>query len=184
MNTCIIEGVDIRADEIAEILDAHYTNRSVKVVQAPQLRNGVADRGDVLVADLPMRAKDIMELEDALDEAETAKRKAVDSANGFQKQHQATYDKFLSLRKQFDEQKASLLKTLWVHCGAWHPDLREIPVLETSAKFVESEEEVGEYEVGDVLGQGQFATVKSCHRKGDRYERTAPCRRTIMVRTP
>lgn len=167
----VIEGVDIHADEIARILDEHYANRCIKVVKAPQLRDAVAERGDVFVSELPMRAKDIMELEDALDDAETAKRKAVDSANGFQKQHQATYDKFLSLRKQFDEQKASLLKTLWVHCGACHPDLREIPVLETAAKFVESEEEVGEYVVGEVLGQGQFATVKSCHRKGERYVR-------------
>ena len=80
------------------------------------------------------------------------------------------YERFLALRQQFDDQKRSLLKILWVYCGAYHPDLKEIPVIEDASKFIESEKQVGEFFIGDFLGQGQFAEVKSCMSAGSEKE--------------
>ena len=179
MNTVTIEGVDITANEIAQILQQHYASRNVRVVDAHLVRdqreedNAGGDQNGIMCTDLPMLVKDVLDLDEALEfksekllEAEIATKKALESANGFQKQHQATYAGYLTLRNQLEEQKNTLLKTLWVHCGAYHPELREIPVLETSSKFLETEDRVGEYLIGEILGQGQFATVKSCRRKG------------------
>jgi len=176
MNTVTIEGVNITANEIAQILQQHYAKRNVRVVDAHLVRdqqNNEGEQNGIMCTDLPMRVKDVLDLDEALEfksekllEAEIATKKALESANGFQKQHQATYSGYLTLRNQMEEQKATLLKTLWVHCGAYHPELREIPVLETSNKFLETEDRVGEYLIGEILGQGQFATVKSCRRKG------------------
>lgn len=178
MRTITIEG-NITADEVADILRKHLGNKTIQIVEPHVVRRDKEDSYDLvngnslIVTELPLRVRDVLDLEEMLEyktekvlELETAKTKALDSANGFQKQHQTMYERFLGLRTQFDEQKTSLLKTLWVHCGAYHPDLREIPVLETSSKFFETDDRVGEYIIGETLGQGQFATVKSCCREG------------------
>jgi Protein kinase domain len=112
---------------------------------------------------LALRNKKISELE------KTTER-ALNSVQTFQRQHQVLYDRFVSLRVMFDEQKLSLLNTLWIHCGAYHPELSEIPKIENMAIFTESEDRVGEYTVGETLGQGQFATVRSCCKDGTSYE--------------
>lgn len=112
---------------------------------------------------LDLRNKKIVELE------KTTER-ALNSVQTFQRQHQVLYDRFVSLRVMFDEQKLSLLNTLWIHCGAYHPELREIPKIENMAIFNESEDRVGDYTVGETLGQGQFATVRSCCKDGTRNE--------------
>jgi hypothetical protein len=185
VHTVTVEG-PLTADEIAALIRQHGNVGSVRVVDPHALLNerradgeaasgatGATATASAVVAELPMRLHAVMELEerlemqtDLLHELELAKKKATESAASFQKQHQAMYDRFMSLRSQFDDQKAALLKTLWVHCGAFHPELREIPVLETSAKFVETDDQVGEFLIGETLGQGQFATVKSCRRDG------------------
>ena len=112
---------------------------------------------------LGLRNKKISELE------KTTER-ALDSVQTFQRQHQVLYDRFVSLRVMFDEQKLSLLNTLWIHCGTYHPELREIPKIENMAIFTENEDRVGDYQVGETLGQGQFATVRSCCKDGTRNE--------------
>jgi hypothetical protein len=103
--------------------------------------------------------QDVIELKNKeIKELEKKTATALDSVQTFQRQHQVLYDRYVSLRQMFDEQKLSLLNTLWIHCGAHHPQLREIPVLEDNSKFVETEDRVGEFQVGETLGQGQFAT--------------------------
>jgi hypothetical protein len=97
-------------------------------------------------------------------EAEQAARKAL------HKQQQALFDEFVLLRERYDQQKSSTFDILWTHCTKYHPDLRKIPVMQDAATFVEAEERVGDYDVGELLGEGQFATVKNCTREGQSTE--------------
>ena len=187
MNHAItIEG-PVSLEEITSVLQEHYARKNVRVrvVDVDTLRangsNGSTSASgkepfladDVIITTLPMTVKEVLGFEELLEiktgqleQLDVEKSRIAESASGYQKQHQAMYDRFLALRTQFDDQKASLLKTLWVHCGSYHPDLREIPVLETSTKFIETDDRVGEYYIGEILGQGQFATVKACRREG------------------
>lgn len=176
MATLTVSG-NITAQELSDILQQHYSNRHVWVDNDgtgvmtsgyPENTNvdsivvGFLSQNDAIeeLHDIVnWKNKEIMELQDS-----TAKE--LESSQTFQMQHQALYDRFVSLKQMFDEQKLTLLNTLWIHCGAYHPDLREIPVLEDMARFIENEDRVGEFSVGETLGQGQFATVRSCCRDG------------------
>ena len=179
-NMIITIAGDISPREILEILKQHYTDRDVWVDGDSSSHNYRMSRpGDIVISTMVdsqggMGKEDYSDVIAAknkkISELETTTAKALDSVQTFQRQHQALYDRFVALRQMFDEQKLSLLNTLWIHCGAYHPELREIPVVEDMAKFVETEDRVGEYQVGETLGQGQFATVRSCCRDGTKFE--------------
>jgi len=51
------------------------------------------------------------------------------------------------------------------------PELSEIPDAEDEDKFIEDDDHVGVYNLGEVLGEGQFALVRSCtvsHSRGNK----------------
>jgi hypothetical protein len=52
-----------------------------------------------------------------------------------------------------------------MHCAPHHPELKHIPALEEE-QLEESDSRVGSYVIEDMLGEGQFASVSSCHRSG------------------
>lgn len=102
--------------------------------------------------------------------------KSLASIQTFHRQQQNLFDEFVLLRGKYDEQKNALVANLWTHCGAYHPDLRHIPNCQEycvvdedpdndSSMFIENETRIGKYAVGDMLGEGQFATVRGCWRK-------------------
>lgn len=91
--------------------------------------------------------------------------KAMATVQTFHAQQKEMFEEFRILRERYDEQKVVLQDILWKHCAKFHPDLRAIPPLEAD-DFPETETEVGSFTVGGVLGEGQFATVMSCVRKG------------------
>lgn len=97
-----------------------------------------------------------------LDVQNTAKH-AFESIKSFQIQQQKIFDEFAILRKKYDDLKSSFTTVLWEECGKHHPLFENIPSLEKSC--VESVDEIGKYGVGEVLGEGQFATVCSCWLK-------------------
>lgn len=177
--TVTVSG-DISPSEILEILKQHYANRDVWIDGDSSPHNYRMSRPSDIVISTVLDSQGGMGAEDyseklvaknkKISELETTTAKALDSVKTFQRQHQALYDRFVALRQMFDEQKLSLLNTLWIHCGAYHPELREIPVVEDMSKFIETEDRVGEFQVGETLGQGQFATVRSCCRDGSRLE--------------
>ena len=181
MTTLTVTG-NICAQELSEILQKHFSDRNIWIDNdgtGAMMYSETASSEDIIVGFLPslLNSETIEELQDALvwkdkeiKELEKTTAKALESVQTFQRQHQALYDRFVSLRQVFDEQKLSLLNTLWIRCGAYHPDLREIPVLEDMSKFTENEDRVGEFAVGETLGQGQFATVRSCCRDGSDHE--------------
>ena len=84
------------------------------------------------------------------------------SIDVIQQQQQSLFDDFVLLRSKYDEQKMTLLESLWTHSASYHPDLQYIPAAEDPEVFVETEEKLGSYNIEETLGEGQFATVMSC----------------------
>lgn len=94
--------------------------------------------------------------------SEKSATKAMASVQTFHQQQKQLFDEFVLLRQRYDEMKQNLNDTLWGKCCEFHPDLKVIPAMEDSETFLENEEQVGIYNLGRMLGEGQFATVKSC----------------------
>jgi serine/threonine protein kinase len=108
-----------------------------------------------------------MTRDNEIKQMEHSSAKAFLTIQSFHQQQQALFDEFVLLRQKYDDQKANLLTTLWVYCGRYHPDLKYIPTLEDERSFIENDDEVGDFIVGQTLGEGQFATVKTCWKKDD-----------------
>lgn len=167
MTTLTVTGIS--AQDLSNLLQKHYVHKNVWINtdNSSETKNENLENDMVIGYLRPSNQREgsIDELHDVIDwknkeikDLEKTTATALDSVQTFQRQHQALYDRYVSLRQMFDEQKLSLLNTLWIHCGAYHPELREIPVLEDNSKFIETEDRVGEFQVGETLGQGQFAT--------------------------
>ena len=88
---------------------------------------------------------------------------ALDCVSNFQQQQQQLFDEFVLLRSKYDELKNSTVSLLWETLPSQKGLFPEkaIPNLDKSLK---SEKIVGEYELLDHLGDGQFATVHACRR--------------------
>ena len=108
-----------------------------------------------------------MSRDNEIKQMEHSSAKAFLTIQSFHQQQQALFDEFVLLRQKYDDQKANLLTTLWVYCGKCHPDLKNIPPLEDEKSFLENDDEVGDFTIGQTLGEGQFATVKTCWKKSD-----------------
>lgn len=129
------------------------------------------DTGEIVVGayiDNETKFKNLLITRDnEIKQMEHSSAKAFLTIQSFHQQQQALFDEFVLLRQKYDDQKTNLLTTLWVYCGRYHPDLKYIPELEDEKTFVENDEEVGHFIVGQTLGEGQFATVKTCWKKDD-----------------
>jgi serine/threonine protein kinase len=88
--------------------------------------------------------------------------KASLSIQSFHNQQAQLFDDFVLLRSRYDEQKSTLHSVLWGKCAPHHPSLKYIPPEMNEKECVESEAQLDKYYVGEVLGEGQFATVHSC----------------------
>ena len=88
--------------------------------------------------------------------------KAMASVQTFHAQQKQLFDEFVLLRQRYDEVKQNLSDTLWGGCCEFHPDLKVIPEKKEEGKYLETDDRLGAYNLGHMLGEGQFATVKSC----------------------
>ena len=123
---------------------------------------------NVRLVDEISRLSDLLQKKDIeLKDAENTASKALLSIQSFHKQQQALFDEFVVLRQKYDEQKMNLQNILWSHCSLHHPELRHIPPLE-SDEFLETEFKIGSYVIGNLLGEGQFASVRACYREVDK----------------
>lgn len=84
------------------------------------------------------------------------------SVHAFHAQQKQLFDEFCLLRQRYDDQKASLIDILWTQCAPNHDELSDIPRFVEEDVAVETDNKVGKYGVGELLGEGQFATVKNC----------------------
>jgi len=176
-----IEGIAIYGPltmkDVEAAIRKAYPKLNISIGQGPVSRETVSKltKGDLLIADLavvPSAEKlreQLVKKELELSKAEEVAAKSMLSIQTFHKQQQALFDEFVLLRQRYDEQKSSTVSILWTHCSRFHPDLRQIPPLEDK-NFVETEEQVGDYSVGELLGEGQFATVKNCSMAGSDKE--------------
>jgi hypothetical protein len=145
----------ISAQDLSDLLQKHYIHKNVWINGDKSSATKSSNEDEMVIGYLNSssnKEESTEELHDIIDrknkeikEQEKKTETALDSVQTFQRQHQVLYDRYVSLRQMFDEQKLSLLNTLWIHCGAHHPQLREIPVLEDNSRFVETEDRVGIY---------------------------------------
>jgi serine/threonine protein kinase len=160
-------GIDVNT--VLEALKKHCPDRNIKVVneyEAPSnsdvhVLNNEDSAKDVEIARI---GKLLAAKETQMKEMEVNTKIAVQSIQTFHQQQQALYEEFKTLRTKYDEQKLTLMTTLWTHTVAHNPELRFIPK-EVGPNFIDTETQVGDYSVGDALGEGQFATVYSCTSK-------------------
>jgi len=92
------------------------------------------------------------------------------SIHAFHSQQKQLFDEFCLLRQRYDDQKQNIIDVLWTKCATHHPDLHSIPFLNEDLVANESDERIGPYSIGKVLGEGQFATVKECWLESEGQE--------------
>ncbi|GMH68562.1 hypothetical protein TL16_g04957 [Triparma laevis f. inornata] len=105
------------------------------------------------------------------------------SVRDFQTQQKSLFNKYQDLRHDYKELHENMLKMLWQEMfddgsGAGGRDSVSkrgvdgntgrlkydfLALKKQDAELVEEEERVGEYDIGAIIGEGQFATVKSCY---------------------
>lgn len=161
-----MEGFFIRGkisrDALVEALRKAFPDQNVIISQQePEKSN--QENIVVYNADSSFQAtlKTLEEKERELKEAEEAVVKTTDSIKTLHIQQKELFQQFALLRNRYDDLKVSAVEVLWSHCAKYHPELQQIPKIEEKS-FVETEERVGDYIVGDFLGEGQFASVNTC----------------------
>ena len=159
---------DITLEEISDLLKKNFPDKTINVENAVPSQDAVekVTGSVILVSPLGSILSDLKDKQKRLEEAEEAASKAVLSIQTFHKQQQALFDEFVLLRQRYDEQKSNTVNILWTHCTKYHPDLRQIPDMKDPKTFEETDVKVGDYDVGEFLGEGQFATVKNCSKSG------------------
>lgn len=176
------EGVaiygNVTLEEISEAIRNAFPDRKIAVTRESVSKSMVQKlaRTELIVGKLvPSETERMLQTRLAAKEkeykdSEEAASKALLSIQTFHKQQQALFDEFVLLRQRYDEQKNSTINILWTHCTKFHPDLRMIPVQQDPKVFPETDDQIGEYKVGEPLGEGQFATVKNCYLEGSEKE--------------
>ena len=159
--SCTVWGVS--AEDLRGILEKHYPDRVCKVesggvsVAAAAAPENSEQEKDAVITFLREEASNL-EMKMAVSNA---------SIHAFHAQQKQLFDEFCLLRQRYDDQKQNLIETLWSKCAPVHEELQCIPSLDEVLIANESEERVGPYAIGALLGEGQFATVKACWREED-----------------
>lgn len=164
----VVEVVGLTADDVAKALRAYVSDIEVKIINDELDKMSLNENRITVMNKAKSDREEIAQLNQILRDKERQMREmdantkiAVESIQTFHQQQQALYEEFLMLREKYDGQKDALVSALWTHCSPHHPELRFIPT-EESDTFIENSNQVGNYEVGEPLGEGQFATVFSC----------------------
>tara|TARA_B110000305_G_scaffold220173_1_gene261780 strand:+ start:218 stop:613 length:396 start_codon:yes stop_codon:yes gene_type:complete len=93
---------------------------------------------------------------------------AVDSVKTFHKQQRQLYDGFKLLRSKYDDLKGHNAATLWEYIPKKLGGYEE--VCESNLSIFETKDRIGQYKIGKILGEGQFADVRVCTHTD--YEKT------------
>jgi len=154
--------IGISREQLVQTLRAAFPNS--EAIEINEEERGASELNNSnLKAELEAKSKELVE-------CEATCSKALLSIQSFHKQQQDLFDEFVLLRQKYDEQRNTLANVLWTHCRSHHPELRQIPPPEDPENFDESDEFVGQYIVGRMLGEGQFASVRMCTKEGDDAE--------------
>ena len=151
-----ISGLDVTLDELRALINEKFPNKSFTLTQSGE---GKDESSEVI----SLRSR----LEEKTKECEElggAAGKAMLSIESIHQQQQSLFDDFVILRSKYDEQKNSLVEALWKDCAMHHPELTNIPEQKDPETYTENDERLGDYVIDDLLGEGQFATVRGCWR--------------------
>jgi len=103
--------------------------------------------------------RQVVEKDEELDDLESNLEQALDSIKNFHEQQQELFENFVSLRDKYDTIKQKNMETLW----SWIPQnvskFKNVPLIRKDV--VETEEQIGRYELGAGIGRGQFALVRA-----------------------
>ena len=103
--------------------------------------------------------RQVVEKDEELDDLESNLEQALDSIKNFHSQQQELFESFVSLRDKYDNLKTKNMETLW----SWIPKnlnkFRSMPLIRKDA--IENEEQIDRYELGQAIGRGQFALVRT-----------------------
>lgn len=105
--------------------------------------------------------QELEQKEEEIEQLKSAARMTNDSIEKFHQNQEELYNEFAILSKKYDDQKSSHHLTLWTQTLPYHPELSAIPTEENS-NYVENDNRIGKYEIGEQLGDGQYATVFNC----------------------
>jgi serine/threonine protein kinase len=171
METFYMTG-NFTADQVIEALRRSFPEKKVSFLETKKENRenrasiNHSNNNEILVARSDNSYSQLLAIFDEKDkqlkESETAALKVASSVQELHQQQNALYQEFAMLRGRYDDQKASIVNILWNECAKFHPELREIPPIEDKTTFIETEDQVGQYTIGDILGEGQFAAVRSC----------------------
>ena len=103
--------------------------------------------------------RQVVEKDEELDDLESNLEQALDSIKNFHSQQQELFESFVNLRDKYDNLKTKNMETLW----SWIPknlnQFRSMPLIRKDA--IENEEQIDRYELGQAIGRGQFALVRT-----------------------
>lgn len=117
---------------------------------------------------IPSLQPDCIKVKDQkIKELEIAAAKTSTTIQAFYKQQQALFDEFVLLRSKYDDLKLAFNEALWSYSASYHPELNKIPMLDNTFVINENENKYGDYVVTELLGEGQFGSVRSCYLASD-----------------
>lgn len=164
-------------DEVSFALLTVFPNKNIKY-HKDLTNNTIEEIGstDVLLTNVVYCedshgiVQDMVMKQQELKIVEESNMKSIKTIKALQKQKKELFDEFVLLRGRYDEQKKNMHQLLWNNCAGLHPELTEIPTIEDGESFVESNQCIGEYVIGNLLGEGHFATVHSCTKTESQKE--------------
>lgn len=169
MESLLISG-DITLEEVAEALRKCLPGKKITVAPGKLDAGQQFSKTEVVVGRTErgyhQLLDELAEKDRTIGDTEEAAAKAVTNLQALHKQQQDLFNQFVLLRQRYDDLKQSTVSILWNQCAKFHPELRQIPPMEEPGSFIETEDQVGHYVIGDLLGEGQFATVRSCSLDG------------------
>ena len=165
----LILGKHLNVAEIIELLRKAYPTTKIDDSLTDSNADMIVKKIDYSKNSIEALTAELNEKRKEVDIMKQAHEKAIASIQSLNKQQKALYDEFVLLRQKYDQQKVALVNVLWTQCCEYHPDLRQIPrKIQDNEKsnFIETDYQVGDYIIGETLGEGQFALVKSCVKEG------------------
>ena len=163
-HVCVVQGFS--KDELLEIIKEFQKPGTAQEYEVEALSETSQLQQEIVAA-----KQRIAELEEIaatsaqeVEDLTMAAGKASVSIQAFHGQQQQLFDDFVLLRSRYDETKITLQSALWSHCAPHHPDLEHIPA---ETDIVENDEQLGTYYLDEMLGEGQFATVRACRPMGE-----------------
>mmetsp|Transcript_28657 Transcript_28657/g.57332 ORF Transcript_28657/g.57332 Transcript_28657/m.57332 type:complete len:736 (+) Transcript_28657:30-2237(+) len=159
-NLCTASRSDLERNSPAWLLEALQDVPSgarvykISSVKSPQ-KVGDSDGEEMSVAELKAQVESLKREKADL---HVKLKDAVGSVKSFHAQQRKLYDGFKILRAKYDDLKAESAVTMWEYIPSKVKGFEQLG--DTNVSIFESASRIGDYKIGKLLGEGQFADVK------------------------